>query len=113
MHPVELAGVAPVAAERAERLAGLAVNNADEVVLPVGVDQKTLALVGRQCDRPDASIPESRRVEHELALELAFTVEDLNAVVVAIADIHQAVPGQSHAVDWPVEGETLGVRRLR
>jgi hypothetical protein len=84
---VELAGVAPVAAEDAERLTGFAVNNADEVVLSVGVDQKALVFVVRKCDRSDAAIPK------------AFTVEDLNAVVVAIADIYEAVRGESHAVD--------------
>src|SRR6516165_6906342 len=72
-----------------------------------------LALVGRECNRPDAAIPEGHRVEHKLALELAFTVEDLNAIVAAIADINQAVPGENHTVDGPVEAGTLGIWRLR
>src|SRR5207248_5530108 len=98
MNPVELSSVAAVVPEAADHAAILALQNADFIVLAVGIQEPGLLGVG-----PDRKVPHRTVAERVLLVEPfldegAVLLEHLDAVLGAIADIDEAVIGDFHAV---------------
>src|SRR6516225_5597725 len=106
VDPMQLAGVAAVAAERTRQGAILAVENPNHVVGAVGGQHVFLLRVARQgevIDRPARrilQIPNAaavrtarlrRRMHEPTGHELSLLGEDLNAVAAALADVNQTV----------------------
>src|SRR6516162_8592703 len=97
VHAEKLAGLAPTAAEGGEFLHAGALNDAHALVLAVGQIDEALRGIAREGDLPGRACGERIFREEVLAHELAVGVEDLDAVVLAIADIEQAVIGERNA----------------
>src|SRR5262245_54500031 len=97
MHAIELAGLASATAERCQLGHGLALDDADALVLPVGdVEEALLRILG------EGHFPGRAGGERVLGKEVlahigAVGAEDLDAVVHAIADVAQAVLGERDA----------------
>src|SRR5215475_12436103 len=98
MHPVELAGVAAAAAEAADHAAVLALDDADFVVFAVGAEQIGLLWIGPEGEVPNGAIAERGLLVEPLLHEGAVFLEDLHAVVDAVADIDEPVAGDLHAM---------------
>ncbi len=103
VHPVEFAGVAAVASERADHRAVVAHEGADLIVGAVGIEQVGLLAVDPEVEVPDRACSARRLLVGELLHEAAVLVEHLDAVVRAIADIDQPILGDLHAVHGVAE----------
>src|SRR6185437_12665054 len=111
VYPVELAGIAAAAAEVADHAAVLALENADFVVLAVGIQQIGLFRVGPDGEIPDRAIAERVLLVEPFLDEGAVLLEHLDAVLRTVADVDQAVIGDLHAMHGIAE--LLLYRRLR
>src|SRR5438128_11559673 len=98
VHPVELAGLAPVPAELAHDVAVLAQQRPDVIVLAVRVVEPGLRRVVRDVEFPDRSVTARRRRDDELLHECPVLLEDLDAVVHPVADVEEPVLRQARAV---------------
>ena len=109
VHPVELTGLPARAAERAEQGAVRAAENADLVVLAVGVEQQGLTGIRPEREVPYAARAEGLRRNLPLGHKTAILAEDLDAVVLPVAHIDEPVLRELHAVHGRAE---LARRRL-
>ena len=116
MNPVELPGVAAVVPKAADHAAVVALDDADLVVLAIGAQQVTLFRIRPDRDIPHRAAAERGLLEEPLFDERAVLLEDLDAVVHAVADINQAVIGEldaMHGISELLRNRRLGiVRRL-
>src|ERR1700758_1581588 len=110
MHPVKLPGVAAATPKAADHRAVLAADDADLVVLAVGGQQIGLLRVRPEREVPDRTVAERALLEEPLPHEGAVLLENLDAVVDAVADIDQAVIGDFYAMHGIAE--LLGDRGL-
>jgi hypothetical protein len=97
MHPVELAGVAAIMPEAADHAAVVALEDADFIVLAVRRQKLGLLRVRPERDVPHRLVAECIPFVKPFRHEGAVLLEDLDAVVDAVADIDQAVIGDPHA----------------
>src|SRR5215467_9863019 len=98
VHAVELAGLASAAAKRCQFVHRLALDDADALVLTVGeIDELLLRILG-EGDFPGRARGERVLGEEVLAHEGAVGVEDLDAIIDAIANVKQAVLRKRDAV---------------
>src|ERR1700683_483997 len=99
MDPVELADFAAGPAEGGDYNAILAAHGLDDIVGAVDQDEIVLHLVERrEREAPGRARSQRLGVEHELLDEAAVLVEDLHAVVLAVAAIDETVVGQGDAM---------------
>src|ERR1019366_2065378 len=98
MQPVKLAGVAAVAAEAADDLAVLALQDPHHVVDDVADDEVFLLRVAREMQRAGRTAFADRTVDKKLLDEFALLGEDLDAVAAAVADVDHAVVRNMRAV---------------
>src|SRR5262249_4754059 len=98
VHPMKLAGIAAVATERADDLAGFAAQGAYLVVGAVGSEQERLLGIDPGVEVRHRAGKQRILFDNELSDETAVFAKHLNAVVGAVANINEAVPGNFHAV---------------
>src|SRR6185436_17795944 len=98
MHPVEFTGVAPLAPERPDLLASFAQQNMDFVIGTVTDEQVFLSRIRREANIPDGAHKTRIRFEPEFRNETAVLAEYLVTVVDSIADIHEPVVRNAHAM---------------
>src|SRR5262245_13134904 len=108
---VELSGIAAAAADRrAGRLQRAAVDDDDFLVVAVGDEQVALLRVVRERHVPHRAVAGRRLRDDAFLDELAVLLEDLDAVVLPIADVDEVVLRQLHAAR---RAELLRRRRVR
>src|SRR5690606_26334699 len=99
VHRLELTRIPAAGADGGDLRHRRAVDDADAGVLAVRDIQVCLGRVRREGDLPDRAVAESGRREERLADERPVRIEDLDAVVLTIADIDQAVVRRLRAVN--------------
>src|SRR6185503_9248144 len=110
VNPVELAGIAAIAAKTANYGTIIPFQHPDFVVLAVGAQQIGLLRIGPDRDIPYRAVAERVLFVEPFLNEGSIFPEHLDAVVDAVADIDQPVIGELHAVHGI--GELLRGRRL-
>src|SRR5205085_6787791 len=98
MDPVELSGIAAAAPELPDHGTVVALQHPDFIVLAVGREQVSLLRVGPDRDIPHRAVAARILLEEPLLHEAAVLLEDLDAVVNAVADIDKAVIAELHAM---------------
>ena len=112
MNPVELPGIAAVAAKTADYGTIVPFQHPDFVVLAVGAQQIGLLRVGPDRDIPHRAIAARVLFVKPFLNEGSIFPEHLDAIVDAIADIEQPVVGELHAMHGVGEllrGRSIGI----
>jgi hypothetical protein len=91
VHPLKLAGLAPVTAPLREHLSILARKRVDLAIGAVGDEDELLLRIDRQHQVPDRAVGERLRFDPEFLHEGAILAEHLDAVVDTVADIDEPV----------------------
>src|SRR6185369_6431751 len=97
VDPLELAGHPSGAPEAADLSAVGAAQDVDPSVCAVGDVHVVLRRIVREDHVPDRPVRERLHLDAELVQELALAIEDLDAVVDAVADVDLAVVREAHA----------------
>jgi hypothetical protein len=103
MKPMEISGIAAAMTEAGYHAAVIATHDPDDVIFPVGDQQILLLWVVREIDRPGRPVAQGCRMNQEFLYELASFGEDLNAIVVSVADINQSIGRQTSAMHRVLE----------
>ena len=103
MQRVELSGVVTTGSEVGQLRHRLAIVNVNALIATVGHIQIFLCRVLREVHVPRGSVGLGLRLHLDLAQELAFEREHLEAVVRTIADVDDAIVGGLGAVDGTAE----------
>src|SRR6266511_2744082 len=91
VHPLELAGLAPLAAPLREQLSILARKRVDLAIGAVGDEDELLLRIDRQHQVPDRAVGERLGFDPEFLHKGAILAKHLDAVVDTIADIDEPV----------------------
>src|SRR3954463_13550909 len=98
MHPMEFAGIAPLAPERADFFSRFAQQDMDFVIGTVTDEQVFLPRVRREADVPDRTDKSCIRLETEFSNERTVFAEHLIAVIDTITDVYQAIARKAYAM---------------
>ena len=114
MHAEELAGLAAAVAEVGQLLQRLAQDDAHLLVAAVGHEDVALLRIAREGDVPDRAFAQAAPRIPLLLDELAVLREHLQAIVLPVADVHQAVVrdvGAVHRVAELLRRRRVGIVR--
>src|SRR5215467_4394357 len=98
VHGEPLAGLASAVAELGDDVQRLPVHHVDALVLAVGEEDVLLLRILREGDVPHRSVALRRGLDDLLLHELAALLEDLDAVVHAVADVEESIDRRLGAV---------------
>src|SRR5256885_3958957 len=114
VHAEELAGLAAAVAETGQLLQRLAQDDAHLLVAAVGHENVALLRIAREGDVPDRAFAQAAPRIPLLLDELAVLREHLQAIVLPVADVHQAVVrdvGAVHRVAELLRRRRVGIVR--